>query len=175
MLSECPHCGYELEVFDKLIGRRVKCPRCGERFRARSKEEAPARKTEPTGVATPSKPGAHFLTRELGVFIGGLVAVGVILAALAVRMYLDYQRRQEQTSLLNAAQAEKAAGDQWLERGDYTVARSRYLAAKELNQSLEVPSYQLRRDLDRLLETDEIKYLGRGWVQFRGQWMPESD
>ena len=30
MRSECPHCGNEFEVFDRLAGRRVKCPRCGE-------------------------------------------------------------------------------------------------------------------------------------------------
>ncbi len=174
MLCECPHCSYELEVFDKLVGRRVKCPRCGERFRARAKKGSTAQVVEAAMPDPPVASRAHFLTRQVGVFIGGLVAVAVILGALVVRIYLDYQHRQGQVAVLAEARAEKEAGDEWFGRTEFVQARARYLEAKRLNEVLEVPNYELGRELDRLLETDAVKYLGQGWVEFRDEWMPQQ-
>ncbi len=181
MRSECPHCGNEFEVFDRLAGRRVKCPRCGERFRARPAEAgatvrgSPERAAQAARSARRGGPRGHFLTRDVGVIIFGVVAVGAILGALAWRMYVDHQRRVAQQATREEALAAKDAGDQFLQRSEYAKARERYLEAQQRLEELEVPDRRLRRALDTVLKTDEIEYLGRGMVHFRGSWMTKEE
>jgi len=181
MQSECPHCGYDFEVFDRLAGRRVKCPRCGERFRARAVEGKSAGKSAPKSTDRPSEAkgasGAtgHFLTRDVGVIVFGLVAVCAILGALGWRMYVDHQRRVAQQAIKNEAWAAKEAGDQFLQRKEYVKAREQYLAARALMEELEVRDRKLDRTLKAVMQTDEMKYLGQGMVHFRGRWMPAEE
>lgn len=178
MRSECPHCGYQFDVFDKLRNRRVKCPRCGERFRARplsgesSEKGQSAPAEEPTGRA---RGLGHFLTRDVGIVVGGLVAFGIVLAALFIRIYLDRQHSRAEAALREEAWAAKRAGDEFLQRGEYVKAREKYLEAQDRLDRLEVPDRRLRRALETLMETDEVKYLGRGMVQFRGEWVTQEE
>ena len=181
MRSECPHCGNEFEVFDRLAGRRVKCPRCGERFRARPAEAGATargsleRVVQAARAVPRSGRRGHFLTRDVGVIIFGVVAVGSILGALAWRMYVDHQRRVAQTATREEAWAAKDAGDQFLQRSEYAKARERYLEAQQRLEELEVPDRRLQRALDSVMKTEEIEYLGQGLVQFRGRWMTTEE
>ena len=155
MRCECPHCGYDFEVFDRLVGRRVKCTRCGERFRARALEGdsgargAPRATDRPAAVKAATGATGHFLTRDVGVIVFGLVAVGAILGALGWRMYVDHQRRVAQGAIKDEAWAAKEAGDQFLQRKEYVKAREEYVEAGARLDELEVRDRRLDRALDR--------------------------
>jgi len=192
--TECPHCGYEFDVLDRLAGRRVRCPRCGERFRAGAKEVKRVAAKEggaggpPGGPGEPEPPArvagspparrhrvGHFLTRDVGIVIGGVVVVAVILGALAVRMWFDYHRRAEQEAIQREAWASKDAGDQFRARQEYAKALEKYQEAERRAEVLDVPDRKLQRELEAALQTDEMKYLAQGMVQFRGQWVTEKE
>ena len=181
MQCECPHCGYDFEVFDRLAGRRVKCTRCGERFRARAVEGKSAGKSAPKSTGRPAEAkgasGAtgHFLTRDVGVIVFGLVAVCAILGALGWRMYVDHQRRVAQGAIKDEAWAAKEAGDQFLQRQEYVKAREKYIEAQTLLGELEVRDRKLDRTLTTVMATDEVNYLGQGMVHFRGRWMAAAE
>jgi len=175
VLCECPHCGYELEVLQKLVGRRVKCPRCGERFRPGREPRGTKPRSEGEPLSAASRSPDHFLTRDVGLVIFGLVAVLTILGALGWRMYMDHQRRVAQSAIKAEAWAAKEAGDLFRQRQEYVQARESYLEAQARLAELEVRDRRLERRLKTILETEEINYLGREMVKFRGQWMTRAE
>jgi hypothetical protein len=171
--TECPHCGYEFDMLERLAGRRVRCPRCGERFRAEAKGAKPPVAGE--GAAAGARSVGHFLTRDVGIVISGVVVVGIILGALVFKMWWDYQGRAEQEAIQREAWANKDAGDQFRTRQEYAKALEKYAEAKDRLDRLDVPDRKLQRELEAALQTDEMKYLARGMAQFRGQWVPEKE
>jgi len=173
--SECPHCGYELEVLDKLAGRRVKCPRCGERFRAERREPAPAGGPgAPPPTKVPSTSG-RWLSRDVGIVVLGVLAVCTIAGALVLRIYLDHQSRVQQRTLREEAKAEAAAADNLFRRGKYTEARALYLEAQDLLNQLEVRDKRLAEQIEQRLNSEQIKYLAQGMVKFRGEWIAAKE
>jgi predicted Zn finger-like uncharacterized protein len=55
-LITCPSCSRQLRVPDELLGRRVKCPSCGETFTAATDEPAPPAPAPPPPVPPPPAP-----------------------------------------------------------------------------------------------------------------------
>ena len=47
MKMKCPHCGVSGSVSDSLLGKKVKCPKCKEVFRAEAAKVPPVPKKEP--------------------------------------------------------------------------------------------------------------------------------
>jgi len=170
--TECPHCGYEFDILERLAGRRVRCPRCGERFRAGASEAKSSTAKEKRAKGARSV--GHFLTRDVGIVVGGVVVVGIILGALVVRMWFDHQARAEQEAIQREAWANKDTGDQFRSRQEYAKALDKYMEAQKGLDRLDVPDRKLQRELEAALQTDEMKYLARGMVQFRGQWVTEK-
>jgi predicted Zn finger-like uncharacterized protein len=170
--TECPHCGNEFDVLDRLAGRRVRCPRCGERFRAGAK--AAKTSTAKEKSAEGARTVGHFLTRDVGIVVGGVVVVGIILGALVVRMWFDHQARAQQEAIQREAWANKDTGDQFRSRQEYAKALDKYMEAQKGLDRLDVADRKLQRELEAALQTDEMKYLAQGKVQFRGQWVTEQ-
>src|SRR6516165_4711710 len=52
-LVTCPACGFKTQMAEGLLGRRVRCPGCDNRFVAAADPEPPA---EPHRPAPPSRP-----------------------------------------------------------------------------------------------------------------------
>jgi predicted nucleic acid-binding Zn-ribbon protein len=52
MKMQCPHCGVRGTVPDSLIGKRAKCPKCGDIFTATAEEAPVALGDEPTREST---------------------------------------------------------------------------------------------------------------------------
>ena len=47
--QQCPHCDAMVSIREELVGKRIKCPKCGEGFRVEDPDGAPAASESPRG------------------------------------------------------------------------------------------------------------------------------
>jgi len=110
------------------------------------------------------------LSTEVALIVLGIWAVVAVGGVLLYRMAISSYERQKQEALRQDAWSWKRQGDLYLAQQDYAKAREAYERASTTLRELEVGDLMLQRTLESLMETDEIKHVAVGEVEFRGRW-----
>ncbi len=168
MRTQCPRCKLIVELTDWQRGRLAQCPDCGKAFEVR-----PYVQKSDTDEDQ-SKQGFR-LSTEVALIILGIWAVVAVGGVLLYRMAISSYERQKQEAMRQDAWSWKRQGDLYLAQQDYARAREAYQRALTTLKQLEVGDLMLQRTLESLMETDEIKHLAAGEVEFRGRWMKPEE
>ncbi len=115
------------------------------------------------------------LSPQTSLIILGVLAIASVSIALFYKMATARYDRQQQEILRNDARMLKVQGDQYLGEGNYKAARDAYTQALVTLREMEVPELTLKKTLEGLMETDEVKHLALGEVKFRDRWMTLED